>query len=158
MKKIPLTHGKFALVDDEDFNELNKYQWHAYQDPTSKIWYAKRTGPRINGRQRTIRMHSQILTHSLVDHINHDGLDNRRCNLRPCTVSQNKKNNNGYRSNTSGFKGVYLDKNVMTPHKWRVIIRVNNKNISLGYYDTPQEASRIFNEKSKELYGEFFHG
>jgi hypothetical protein len=158
MKKIPLTQGKFALVDDTYFDELNKYQWHAYQDPLSKIWYAKRTTPRTNGKQKTVRMHQQIMGRPLIDHINHNGLDNRRCNLRPCTVSQNKKNNHGYRTNTSGFTGVYLDKNVKTKHRWRAVIGYKGKHISCGYYDTPDEAFEAFKKKSKELYGEFYNG
>jgi hypothetical protein len=153
MKLIPLTNNNFAIVDDNDYNFLIKYKWHSYQDPLSKIWYAKRS---FHGK--TIRMHNQIMNAKNIDHKNHNGLDNRKDNLRKCTRSQNKKNNHGYKNNTSGFKGVYLDKNVTTQHKWRAIIRVNNKNISLGYYDTPEKASEIFNNKSKEIYGEFHNG
>jgi hypothetical protein len=158
MKTIPLTNNKTAIVDDQDYSELSNYKWHCYQDPLSKIWYAKRTTPRMNGKQKTIRMHQQIMGRPLIDHINHNGLDNRRCNLRICTTSQNMKNNQRKILNSSGFRGVYLDKNVKTSHKWRTIIRINNKNISLGYYDTPEKASEIFNIKSKEIYGEFFNG
>ena len=105
MKYIPLTQGKLAIVDDEDFEWLSQWKWHF-----NRKKYAART---INHSGK-LYMHQVILNTPkgmLSDHRNGNGLDNRRKNLRACNVQQNKANSRLPKNNTSGFKGVYWEKN-----------------------------------------------
>ena len=88
-----------------------------------------------------------------IDHINRIKTDNRICNLRTVTNSQNQMNIGLKKDNTSGYKGVTLCK---ITNKWRAMIRVNGKNKSLGYYDSIDVASKVYNKTAKELHGEFY--
>lgn len=130
MKEIPLTRGKVALVDDEDFESLSRFKWQASQE--SGIWYARRG-------HKTIRMHTQIMGGLNVDHRNRNGLDNRRENLRFATRSQNGFNTKLFKSNKSGAKGVSWYKWLAVP-KWRADIKVNGRKIHLGYFHDKDEA------------------
>ena len=139
MKKIPLTHGKYAIVDDEDFEWLSKWKWHL-----SDSGYAHRTEYIRLGVNRyaskTIRMHRLInnTPHGLItDHINRKKLDNRRRNLRTADKSLNSLSRDKPRNNTSGHKGVYWES---WTEQWRAELKVNCKKISLGRYDTIDEA------------------
>lgn len=113
MPYIQLTQGKWARVDAKDFDWLNQYKWHVL---SRNKQYASHTGPYISTkRQLTIQMHRMILGLKLhdgkqVDHINGNGLDNRRCNLRICTHSQNHMNRQSHKHSSSKYKGVYWDK------------------------------------------------
>jgi len=152
MKEILLSKNLNTFVDDKDFEWLSKYRWHAIKNGSGK-WYAVR-----REKGRTIRMHNEILktiSGFEVDHKNGDGLDNRRDNLRSATRSQNNGNSEIYKNNTSGFKGVYW---YPKKRKWRVQIQINGKRQSLGYFFDPVMASKIYNEKAKELFGEFARG
>ena len=97
-------------------------------------------------------MHREIMKPSkveVIDHINHNKLDNTKENLRCCTKQQNEMNK-VKRSNTSSkFKGV------TKINKWMASITFNNKTINLGYFNTEKEAAKIYNVKAKELFGEF---
>jgi len=122
MKPIPLTQGKFALVDDEDYPNLIKYKWQ-YNNG-----YAKRG---VN----TIRMSRYILGVSLfqeVDHINRDKLDNRRKNLRIATRAENVRNVSKRKDTNNQYKGVHFLKN---RNKWIARIQINKKRIHSGYFD-----------------------
>ena len=88
----------------------------------------------------------------VVDHINSDSLDNRRSNLRVCTVSQNNMNSAIGRNNKSGYKGVSWDK---TNKKWRAGIKAKGKSVSLGSFNSKKDAARAYNEAAKKAYGEF---
>lgn len=131
MKKIPLNHGEFALVDDADFNFLNQWRWRL-----NNKGYATRTeylgGGRKNEKQRNISMHALINGTPKgfhTDHINRNKLDNRRKNLRTATCSQNVLNSKLSRANTSGYKGVSWYQNA-----WVAEIKVNRKKIYLGRF------------------------
>jgi hypothetical protein len=147
MKTIPLTQGKFAIVDDDDYPELSRYKWHARNIKGN--WYTQRH----IGKQ-TIFMHRQITNfkYKMIDHINHDGLDNRRCNLRPCNHSQNAINSKLAKNNTSNIRGVYWRKD---REKWRVRIMGNGIYFSLGCFSNKKDAGRAYDKKAKELFGEF---
>ena len=152
VKKIPLTQDKFALVDDADFDELNQYKWYA--SFTHGIWYVQRS-EYINGKQKNIKMHRQIMdfpSSKDIDHINHDGLDNRRYNLRVCNHSKNMKNRYMQKNNTSGLIGVSWNKRIK---KWHAQIGNENKNIHIGYFENKEEANRAYNKKAIELFGEY---
>lgn len=92
MRKIPLTQGKFALVDDADYEWLSKWKWHAHKDRNGKLWYAERSDR--NRTPRIVKMHREILRTRkslVVDHRNCNGLDNRRINIHNCTVKENNE-------------------------------------------------------------------
>ena len=153
MKEIELTQNQVALVDDEDFEYLNQFRWHALKSRST--FYAVRKIRLINRKQIAIRMHRQILNTPKgmeTDHINHCGLDNRRANIRVCTASENHMNSNSRKGSTSKFKGVHWDKN---SEKWRARIQYNGENKHLGYFPSETEASLAYNKKALELFGEF---
>ena len=148
MKKIKLTQGKFALVDDEDFEKLNKYKWYSTK-PTS-LYYAITF---IN--KRNIRMHRFILNpkrEEEIDHIDGNGLNNQKINLRICTHSQNMTNHKIRRDNTSGVSGIYWNK---CAKKWQAYIGFKNKIIYLGIFKTLKDARESRNLKERALFGEF---
>jgi hypothetical protein len=145
---IPLTQGKFAIVDAEDFDRLSQYKWYAARGRST--YYATREE---NGR--TVRMHRQIM-HApkgvLVDHIDHNGLYNRRRNLRLCTNAQNVYNQQARPNGTSKYKGVCWHKG---KKKWRARIGCSGKLHSLGDYKDEIEAAKVYDDKAVELFGEF---
>ena len=152
MKQIPLTQGKFALVDDADYEYLSQWKWRYISG------YAVRWDDSRPGRERgLISMHREVM-HApdgmQVDHINGNGLDNRRENLRICTHAQNMQNTGKHASNTSGFKGVFLDKTCKSK-TWRAQIRIPGHRISLGSFTDPESAARAYDAKARELHGEF---
>jgi hypothetical protein len=152
MKTIPLTQGKFALVDDADFEELSKHRWCAAKDHCYNRWYACRA-EKINGQYKTIKMHRLIMNTPKgmhTDHINHDGLDNRRINLRVCTNQQNLFNHQKRQNCSSKYKGVIWEVN-----KWTARIKYNNKSTRLGHFDNEIDAARAYDENAKRLYGEY---
>jgi hypothetical protein len=154
-KEIPLTQGKGALVDAEDYEELMKYKWYAMN--SRGTWYAVRNVNWDAKKQRSSRenMHRVIMNTPKgmeTDHVNGDGLDNRKINLRVCTHQQNNCNKNKLSTNTSGYKGVIFHK----PSKlWTARIRNGDKTISLGYHKTKEEAYKSYCEACIKYHGEF---
>lgn len=149
MKQIPLTKNKFVLVDDSDFEWLNQWKWCFHSG------YAVRRMP--FEASRFIYMHRLIASpreDEQVDHINMDRLDNRRENLRVATKSQNMQNRGKQMNNTSGFKGVSLDKRKKNK-KWRANIHIGTKDVSLGYFLTPEEAAIAYNMAALEHHGAY---
>ncbi len=149
-KFISLTQGKIAIVDDEDFEQLNKHRWFAVQD-TPNLWYAIRI-IRENGKSRTIRMHREILKpkkDKMTDHINGNGLDNRRANLREVDQSLNQHNRHKLQTNnSSGFNGVSWDKK---RRKWSARIELNGEKKYLGHFKSENNASLAY-QQAKEAY------
>lgn len=148
MKKIPLTQGKFAIVDDRDFQWLNKYKWWALKQ--SKRYYAVGW---INGKRITMhRVIIQIKHNEFIDHKNHDGLDNRRCNLRLCSNAQNIANQQKRVNTRSKFRGITYDK---SRNKWRSEIRVNQKLITIGRFEEEKDAAIARDIAALKYQGEF---
>jgi hypothetical protein len=90
MKKIKLTQGKFALVNDSDYEWLMQWKWHAHKDKNGKLWYAERADK--SRKPKLVKMHREILRTPaglVVDHRNGNGLDNRRVNIHSCTTAEN---------------------------------------------------------------------
>ncbi len=148
MKTIPLTQGKVAIVDDEDYEELSKYNWSALRGG-SGVYYARRKKDK-----KMLIMHRIILNAKygeMVDHINHNGLDNRKENLRICTNSQNQMNRKR-NIGVSKYKGVHWSKH---SNKWRARITKNGKNAHLGLFGSEKDAARAYNKKATILFGEF---
>jgi hypothetical protein len=154
MKEIPLTQGKVAIVDDEDFEELSKVKWCAQK--SKDTFYAVRGLYRSDKKTKgQIIMHRVILdapTDKFVDHINGDGLDNRRENLRLCSHAENQRNKGKQKNNTSGFKGVCWHKR---SKKWYVQIMADKKLINVGLFTTLEEAVSAHKSAALKYHGEF---
>jgi len=140
MRRIPLTQGKFALVDDEDFEHLNQWKWHVARN--KKIFYAARKQSVSPQLVTTILMHRQVLNYKgklLIDHKDHDGLNNQKYNLEIGTSSQNAFNRKGLQeTNTSGVAGVYWHKR---NKKWIARIQINKKQNFIGSFNTIEDAA-----------------
>ena len=156
MKHIPLTQGKVAIVDDEDYDKLNKFKWQAVKKK-SDIFYAVRWQGKT-----TIAMHQQILytpKGAQTDHRNHNGLDNRKCNLRLCTPAENQWNQKP-RQGISKYKGVCrlkgkMHKGKQYKDKWRAYIKMHQKTRGLGSFQNEIDAAKAYDKAAKELFGEF---
>ena len=140
MKKIQLTQGLFAVVDDEKFEYLNQFKWCANKGTKNKTHYAVR-GIRFNGEYTMEYMHRVVAgveDGQVVDHINHDTLDNRKENLRVGTHVQNLLNSVKRENTSSKYKGVsYFKKN----GKWSANYRGKN----IGYFSIEKDAAQAYN-------------
>ncbi len=151
MKQIAVGKTLFALVDDSDFAELSRYRWFAKKD--GHTVYARRKDHKTNS---CIYMHRQILGLTKkdkieTDHVNGQGCDNRRCNLRTCTHAENQHNRISV-IGSSVYKGVCR---VKGRKKWKSYIRIKTKLKFLGYYDSEKAAAIAYNNEAKEAFGEF---
>lgn len=156
MIEIPLTQGQLALIDDEDFELVSQYKWRANFNSKLKSFYAL-TDIRNNGERITILMH-RLITDApkgkVVDHINHNTLDNRKLNLRVCSQSENMMNSRKHIVNTSGYKGVSWYKQTK---KWTAQIRIKGKNTGLGYFESPEKAYEAYCNAARIHHGEFLY-
>lgn len=143
MKLIPLTQNKFAEVDDIDYPILNKYKWYAKKD---KMTYYAGTGA------KTILMHNFIMNNKSIDHIDGNGLNNQRNNLRIVTNQQNCMNRSPYKGKIT--KGVNWHNR---DQRWFSVIRFNGHNIWLGFSNTRKEAQEVYNAAAIKYFGQFAH-
>lgn len=153
MKKIKLTQGKFALVDNEDFEYLNQWKWHFVYDGYNG--YAYRNVHKINNKRTSITMHRVLMKAKkgqIIDHINHNGLDNRKANLRYCNLSQNAANRKHNKRGTSKYLGVHYRKK---ENKWIAAIKHNGKSIHIAYCPTEREAALLYNKAAIKYHGQF---
>lgn len=155
MKYIPLTQGKVAIVDDEDFEKVSLFKWWAQKG--NQTFYAIKRKSKRNSYQVMARFILEYEGKLFVDHKNKNGLDNRKNNLRLATVSQNGANRHKTNKNKSGYKGVYK---TVTSDKWgdhyywRANIKKNGKAIVISC-KTKEEAAAKYNKLAIELFGEF---
>ena len=146
MKEIPLTQGKVALVDDADYKQLILYRWRVAKQ--RHTWYAY-------CRKISQYMHRVIMQPPegfFVDHINHNGLDNQRKNLRLCTTRQNLRNQRKWKAASSRFKGVSWDK---VHNCWQSFIWVSGRNKRIGVFENEIEAAKAYDEAAKRYFGIF---
>jgi len=139
MKTIELTQGEVALVDDEDFEELNQYRWRAHKN--GNVFYAERSTRGVKPRT-WVSMHRTLMNAPkgmIVDHIDGDGLNNRRSNLRVVTQRQNLQNMHTGKS--SIYPGVSWHKAV---GKWQSQIRINGDYKYLGLFGIEEEAYAVY--------------
>lgn len=151
---IPLSQGYSAVIDEEDWPLVSAYRWHTKLN--GRLIYATRNLLKDDSNQHRL-MHRLLLDAKpgeSVDHIDGDGLNNRRSNLRKCTHMQNKWNETKLRaSNKSGFKGV--SQMPRCPSRWVAHITVRGRNTYIGSYRTPEEAARAYDCAAYAHYGEF---
>lgn len=148
-KQIQLSQGKYAIVDDEDFEYLNSLgKWS-----TANMYNLSYAIKKHDGRNTL--MHRLIIgakKGEIVDHINGDGLDNRKCNLRICLHKENLRNRSAQKNSKSGVKGVCKPKG---RNKWRVQIKINGKIKNIGNFYELNDAIKCYNSAATKHYGEF---
>ncbi len=153
-RRIPLTQGKYAIVDPEDYPRLSKHKWYVVRSPRSD--YAARYVTIGYRRQTTVRMHRVIMNArpgQFIDHINHNGLDNRKANLRLASNAQNSWNKRKQRGNhSSKYKGVSFFKR---ENKWTARIQANGKKIFLGIFKNEIDAAKAYDAAARKYYGQF---
>lgn len=145
MREIPLTKGLVALVDDADYGALSAYKWYALRG-----LYAVRS----EGQQK-VMMHRALLRPSKdmhVDHINGNGLDNRRENIRLATPAQNSRNRGVQKNNRSGYKGVFWDK---IRERWMAKIWTDGRQKNVGRFSSPEKAHAAYCAAATELHQDF---
>lgn len=151
--EIPLSRGLVAVIDAVDLRRILQHKWCASVGRSGT--YAVTNVIKSDGRRTMIKMH-RLITDArpgqLVDHRNHNGLDNRRENLRLCDPSQNGGNARPSKRNKSGYRGVGLHRQT---NKWRAYIEVNRKLQHLGLFDDPWDAAQVYNAAAREAWGEF---
>lgn len=149
-QEIQLTNWGTALVDDAEYEAISRFSWYNEQG------YAARMSSRTAGKRVVLRMHWQVIPLPpgfVIDHINGNRLDNRRCNLRIVSRADNNKNRLANKAGTSSqFKGVTWREHA---HAWKAYIKINRKQIHLGYFKSEIEAAKAYNEAAQRLFGEF---
>jgi AP2 domain len=156
VKLIPLTQGKFAMVDDADYPLISQFKWYAHKGKHDSTYYAVRKVRGADGKQKDIRMHRFIL--GLTDpkvqgeHRDGDGLNNTRDNLRTASNAENARNKKRSGRNTSGYIGAYWHSNLS---KWAAGIGCNGKLMHLGLFDSAEEAALARDAAALKLHGEF---
>jgi len=149
MREIPLTQGKVAFVDNDDYDYLMQWKWCAHKD--GKTFYAVRSSSVINGKRKFIMMHRVIMNTPegmIVDHIDHDGLNCQKYNMRNCTLKQNTKNRSAF--GMSKYLGVTTYRNYI-----KAAITNDGKYTHLGNFKTKEEAALAYDEAAKKMHGEF---
>lgn len=148
MREIPLNLGLVALVDDEDYERLEHRPWYARRsDSHRENWYVQHTA-----RKQIYYLHREVIgapAGAVVDHINGNGLDNRRCNLRLCSLAENAANRDFPPSKT-GFRGVSGKH-----RRFRAHISVDGRSRYLGSFPTAEEAARAFDRAARDRHGDF---
>jgi hypothetical protein len=165
MREIKLTHGHVAMVDDDDFEKINQFRWRVWN--VKGQMYAVRSISQRPKTALTVLMHRVIMnvdeSSIEIDHIDHNGLNNQKLNLRKATRSQNARNKRSLKGSTSNYLGVFFhdhEKNklgtiVTRKKKWCARIGFDGKSYNLGRYNTEIEAARAYNEAAKKHHGEF---
>lgn len=158
MKELILLRGQSCFVDEADYVWLSGFKWRYIGIKTKSgalYEYVART-KRVDGKYKQIYMHTQITDcpkGMKVDHINHNGLDNRRSNLRVCTHSENMRNRKMSANNTSGFKGVY--KHTSRRNQYYTSITVGRERIKDGPFDNILDAVLCYDNYARRIFGEF---
>ena len=152
MKQIPLSRGLFALVDDSDYEELAKHKWHTTRQVN--CFYARRN-VYTKRKPKGILMHRAIMgdiTGVSYDHIDGNGLNNQRNNLRVASYVQNSQNRAKKVNCISKYKGVTWH---VPNQKWVARVGGDKKRYCVGYFYDEVEAAKAYDKKARELFGEF---
>jgi len=153
-RRIRLTQGKYSIVDPEDYDRLAKHKW--WTSRQGRSYYATRCASIGNGRKKCIWMHRVIMNArdgQFIDHINHNGLDNRKANLRFASHAQNSWNKRKQRGkHSSKFKGVSWFNHAK---KWQVRIQANGMKIFVGSYKKEINAAKAYDAAARKFHKEF---
>lgn len=146
MKKIKLTKNKYAIIDRDDYNLVNTFRWHFSNG------YALKNKTKDNKYRLMHRLILDANPNETIDHINGNGLDNRRRNLRICSQGQNTKNSSKHKDGTSMYKGVHFHK---PSGRWRAQICVNYQRISLGCFKSQMDAAIAYDLAALRYHGAY---
>lgn len=149
MKKIPLSQGQFALIDDEDFSIVSQHKWYAYKN---RYTFYVRTNVLNKGIRGTLLLHRLLLNAKNVEQIDHkdrNGLNNQRNNIRICSASENMINR--IFKNSTGFRGVFKIKKT---GRFTGAIQVDKKRVTVGCYATAKEAALAYNNMARKIHGD----
>jgi len=150
-----MAQPRYAKVDPADYKRLKRYEWITTKK-RNNFYVLRHTAGGKRKRGSLIYLHQEIIEvprGMVVDHINHDGMDNRRANLRAATFSQNmchRKKRSG--SKQSKYKGIYWRKE---KRKWQAMITFERKKIHLGYFHSEIDAAKAYDQAAKTYHGEF---
>lgn len=153
MRLIPLTRGLFAQVDDEDFERLAQHKWFAQR--SRGTYYAQRTVTVARNKRKTVHMHREVLSVPdglQCDHIDGDGLNNQRANLRTCTHWENRLNTKKCGTAKSRFIGVTR---AHPGANWQASIKVHGRRYHLGSFAIEEDAARARDARAREVFGAF---
>jgi hypothetical protein len=153
-RRVPLTQGHYAIVDPADFPHLSRYKWRLCRTKGKNVLYAERSIRKANGKYSRILMHRELIyapEGCVIDHINGNGLDNRRANLRLATVAQNAWNSKK-RNPRSGYKGVWF---AAEKGLWRAAIVYHGRRIHLGYFKDKIAAAKAYDIAARKYYKQF---
>lgn len=157
MKQIPLTQGLIALVDDEDFEDVSKYNWHAKINKKTGREYAMRWNIYRDKdgvkKKNPVYLHWHVMGGKRegfqIDHVSRDSLDNRKENLRWATASQNSYNKKS-KVGKSGYRGVHI-----VQWGYQASVSINGKRTHIAYSKDPLVCAKAYDEAAKKHYGEF---
>lgn len=147
---VTLSRGYSAIIDVADEQAVNAFKWHVI--PRTRTQYAARNIVLPDGRRTTVALHTFLTGFAITDHLNGNGLDNRRFNLRNATAEQNGRNVRLLRTNTSGYKGVSW---VAAHKRWESKIYFNGRKKYLGEFHSKEQAAKAYDEAARAVYGEF---
>jgi hypothetical protein len=163
-RRFVTDNGYEYMIDEEDAEKISKYHWFGYQSykklangevKRERKYIAARLYKDRKTPLKHIALHRVIMDAPeglQIDHVDGNGLNNKKSNLRICNQSQNLANGKRYRNNKSGYRGVTWHKKTK---KWQAEITINHKRVALGYFHSPVEAGIAYNEAAKKSFGEF---
>lgn len=157
MKNLILSDGSITIVDEDIFEQVNKYKWRLFGNYVGRKYYSHSENGK--SKYKLMYLHRLIMDTPKgmeTDHINRNPLDNRRTNLRICTTSQNHANRPSKKGSVSKYKGVrHIPPSSRAKKEWIAELRINNKTVYLGNYKTEIEAALAYDDKAIEIFGEY---